>query len=128
MAEGCTVCGESDQLLRDCKYCTGVYCSEHTLPKNHDCPGLQEIDNEDGWFRDEGAGVPTKRGKNVRPRPEPLNSDEVTTYGSTETDFESSPDVNADGSIAGRGGGSDEQMGSETGSIAKLVSALKFWS
>ncbi len=34
----------------NCRMCGGTYCSEHRLPENHDCPGLQGWDDPDGVF------------------------------------------------------------------------------
>lgn len=129
MVDDCAVCGESGELLRDCKYCTGVYCPDHALPESHDCPGVAEIEDRDEWFRDRETNVPTYRGEEVRPRPEPLTSDEVTTYGSVEADFESSPDVAVDGSIVRDDEtDSDAQSNDGHGLLTRVVTALKFWS
>ncbi len=37
----CDYCGENVSMPYECKRCSGEYCSEHRLPENHDCPGLQ---------------------------------------------------------------------------------------
>ena len=128
MKNRCAVCGESDEILRDCKYCTGAYCPEHALPENHDCPGMAEIKQKDEWVRDRETNIPTYRGKEVRPRPEPLDSNEITTYGSAEVEFESSPDVAPDGSIVREDTVDETKQSDETGLLTKIVSTLKFWS
>lgn len=128
MTSQCAVCGESDELLRNCKYCSGVYCADHALPENHDCPGLVEIESQEGWVRDHRTRVPTCEGEDVESRPEPLGSSEITTYGSVEPDFESSPDVAVDGSIIGEDDGDDDKPDGNEGFLPKLISSLKFWS
>jgi hypothetical protein len=35
----CEVCGTPAFLFR-CNYCGGLFCAEHHLPPNHDCPNL----------------------------------------------------------------------------------------
>jgi membrane associated rhomboid family serine protease len=40
MAE-CDQCGREENLPYECRHCGGTYCSQHRLPENHDCPGLQ---------------------------------------------------------------------------------------
>ena len=35
----CKVCGTPAFLFR-CNYCGGLFCAEHHLPPNHDCPNL----------------------------------------------------------------------------------------
>ncbi len=37
----CDVCGKREFLPYKCKYCGGTFCSEHRLPENHNCPGLE---------------------------------------------------------------------------------------
>jgi hypothetical protein len=128
MPNQCAVCSEHDELLRDCKYCTGVYCPDHALPENHGCPGLAEFEAEDEWVRDRETNVPTVRDDDVRPRPEPLDSDDVTTYGSAESSFESSPDVAVDGSIARDDPSETTPTESDEGIVARFLSTLKFWS
>ena len=41
MAEICSVCGKKEMLPYKCKFCGWTYCSEHRLPENHDCTGLE---------------------------------------------------------------------------------------
>jgi len=50
MAE-CDQCGRVENLPYECRHCGGVFCSEHRLPENHDCPGLEN------WGEPEGTGV-----------------------------------------------------------------------
>lgn len=126
MDHACAVCGESDQLLRDCKYCTAVYCGKHALPENHNCPGLDKIEDEEEWFRESETGIPTYRGEEVRPRPEPIDNEEITTYGSADPQFDSSPDVAPDGSIVRDE--PDDDGETTHGVLKRLVSSLKFWT
>jgi hypothetical protein len=32
-----------------CRYCKGRYCSDHRLPENHQCEGLQRIRENPRW-------------------------------------------------------------------------------
>ncbi|SDG32860.1 AN1-type zinc finger domain-containing protein [Halorientalis regularis] len=127
MSGQCAVCEASDVLLRDCKYCTGAYCPGHALPEKHDCPGLAKIKDKEQWVRDRETNIPTYRGEEVRPRPDPLDEDEITTYGSAEAEFESSPDVAVDGSIAGDSATESGEQPSEPSVVQKIVSRFKFW-
>jgi len=46
----CDVCGKGVDLPYDCRRCGGTYCSEHRLPENHSCAGLNEWNDPDGVF------------------------------------------------------------------------------
>jgi len=46
----CDVCGEQLSLPYRCRGCGGTFCSEHRLPENHACPGLDEWNDPDGVF------------------------------------------------------------------------------
>ncbi len=35
-----------------CRYCSEKFCSEHRLPENHDCEGLQGEPEEQEWFEE----------------------------------------------------------------------------
>ena len=37
----CDECGEQENMPYECRRCGGSFCSEHRLPENHDCPGLE---------------------------------------------------------------------------------------
>ncbi|MCL7415440.1 MAG: rhomboid family intramembrane serine protease [ANME-2 cluster archaeon] len=37
----CSVCGKKEMLPYTCKFCGWTYCSEHRLPENHHCTGLE---------------------------------------------------------------------------------------
>lgn len=43
MADICSMCGKREVLPYTCKYCGWTYCSDHRLPENHDCPGLEKF-------------------------------------------------------------------------------------
>ncbi len=43
MANICSICGKKEMLPYKCKYCGWTYCSEHRLPENHNCPGLEKL-------------------------------------------------------------------------------------
>jgi Uncharacterized membrane protein (homolog of Drosophila rhomboid) len=37
----CNNCGEDVSMPYDCRRCNQKFCSDHRLPENHNCPGLQ---------------------------------------------------------------------------------------
>ncbi|MEM0058235.1 MAG: AN1-type zinc finger domain-containing protein [Candidatus Bathyarchaeia archaeon] len=37
----CQKCGKETFLPFKCPYCGGYFCTEHRLPENHECPGLE---------------------------------------------------------------------------------------
>jgi len=43
MADICSICGKKEMLPYKCKYCGWTFCSEHRLPENHNCPGLEKL-------------------------------------------------------------------------------------
>ena len=48
----CDYCGEQT-LTFTCSYCGGEFCSDHRLPENHDCEGLdEEASDNDSWFQE----------------------------------------------------------------------------
>jgi serine/threonine protein kinase len=38
---GCSYCGKKDYLPFKCNYCGGLFCGDHRMPFNHDCPGIE---------------------------------------------------------------------------------------
>ena len=42
----CAVCGERVAVPIRCKYCGNIHCIDHHLPKDHNCPGLREKEEE----------------------------------------------------------------------------------
>jgi hypothetical protein len=39
----CEYCQKvSDELPYKCKFCSGTFCSDHRLPENHECLGLEK--------------------------------------------------------------------------------------
>jgi hypothetical protein len=46
----CDECGKHENMPYNCRHCGGVYCSEHRLPENHSCPGLEEWNDPEGVF------------------------------------------------------------------------------
>ncbi|MFQ3319681.1 MAG: hypothetical protein ACI80F_001753, partial [Natronomonas sp.] len=46
----CDVCGTHVDMPYNCRHCGGTYCSEHRLPENHACPGLENWNDPDGVF------------------------------------------------------------------------------
>jgi membrane associated rhomboid family serine protease len=46
----CAVCGEHVDMPYRCNRCGENYCSEHRLPENHSCSGLNDWNDPDGVF------------------------------------------------------------------------------
>ena len=46
----CDACGKSENMPYHCRHCGGTYCSEHRLPENHGCPGLDDWNDPSGLF------------------------------------------------------------------------------
>ncbi|QDX39714.1 rhomboid family intramembrane serine protease [Salarchaeum sp. JOR-1] len=46
----CDRCGEEEGMPYQCRLCGGTFCSEHRLPENHDCPGLEGWNDPNGVF------------------------------------------------------------------------------
>ncbi|PSQ01150.1 rhomboid family intramembrane serine protease [Halobacteriales archaeon QS_4_70_19] len=46
----CAVCGKHVDMPYRCNRCGQNYCSEHRLPENHSCAGLNDWDDPDGVF------------------------------------------------------------------------------
>ena len=62
----CDVCGRDENMPYNCRHCGGTYCSEHRLPENHDCPGLENWNDPDGVFDsgfDDSVGSSPRRGR-----------------------------------------------------------------
>ncbi len=59
----CRICGKKEMLPYKCKFCGWTYCSEHRLPENHECTGLEILKKQ---TRDSGRIV-------YNPEPEPVN-------------------------------------------------------
>ncbi|MFP4045679.1 MAG: rhomboid family intramembrane serine protease [Candidatus Aenigmatarchaeota archaeon] len=38
----CDYCGEEVDIPFNCKFCDGTFCSDHRLPENHECKGLED--------------------------------------------------------------------------------------
>jgi membrane associated rhomboid family serine protease len=50
----CDVCGRHVDMPYRCNRCGGTYCSEHRLPENHSCSGLEDWgDSDTGVFESE---------------------------------------------------------------------------
>src|SRR6056297_2487551 len=46
----CDQCGREENMPYNCNQCGGTFCSQHRLPENHDCPGLNQWNDPDGVF------------------------------------------------------------------------------
>jgi membrane associated rhomboid family serine protease len=49
MAE-CDICGEEESMPYNCRHCGGTYCGDHRLPESHDCPGLDQWEQQGPVF------------------------------------------------------------------------------
>ncbi|MFB6087671.1 MAG: rhomboid family intramembrane serine protease [Haloarculaceae archaeon] len=46
----CDECGKQENMPYQCRHCGGTFCSQHRLPENHDCPGLDNWNDPGGVF------------------------------------------------------------------------------
>ena len=46
----CAQCGREESMPYTCRYCGGTFCSDHRLPENHACPGLENWNDPKGVF------------------------------------------------------------------------------
>ncbi|MFB6106146.1 MAG: rhomboid family intramembrane serine protease [Halobacteriaceae archaeon] len=46
----CDRCGSEVPMPYQCRLCGGTFCSEHRLPENHGCPGLDDWNDPGGVF------------------------------------------------------------------------------
>ena len=49
MAE-CDICGEEESMPYHCRHCGGTFCGDHRLPEAHDCPGLDNWEQQGPVF------------------------------------------------------------------------------
>lgn len=61
----CSKCGEKSMDFT-CRYCGEKFCSEHRLPENHDCEGLEESQKESSeeheeWFEEKFSDKKEKK-------------------------------------------------------------------
>lgn len=49
MAE-CDVCGERESMPYHCRHCGGTHCSQHRLPESHDCPAVDQWEEQGAVF------------------------------------------------------------------------------
>ena len=42
---GCAFCGKHEYLPFKCNYCGALFCSDHRMPFDHDCPGIERWKN-----------------------------------------------------------------------------------
>ncbi|MFB6110638.1 MAG: rhomboid family intramembrane serine protease [Halodesulfurarchaeum sp.] len=47
---GCEYCGREAGMPYQCRLCGATFCSEHRLPENHECPGLEQWNDPGGVF------------------------------------------------------------------------------
>ncbi len=72
----CSVCGKKEMLPYKCKFCGWTYCSEHRLPENHECTGLDILKKQ---TRDSGRIV-------YNPESEPVNKQKMGILGLSRRD------------------------------------------
>lgn len=141
----CEYCDGSTGILAfECNYCGSVFCQSHRLPETHDCPNISQARPPTSTAHDAEAFTDWSRGAEsvdeidleelpdrAKHENQPYSIVEVEeTVGTTpEPDFESSPDVAVDGSIAS-GDNSDEytkrQKVSSTRSLV-LIAVIVFF-
>ena len=66
----CDQCGAFENMPYKCNRCGGVFCPDHRLPENHNCPGLDNWNDPDGVFDsgfDDSVRYPEGRGRNRGP-------------------------------------------------------------
>jgi len=64
----CDVCGKEVSMPYNCRHCGGTHCSEHRLPENHGCSGLQNWNDPQGVFDsgfDDGVNGPTSESSSL---------------------------------------------------------------
>ncbi len=86
MAE-CSKCG-SETMSFTCKYCGEKYCSEHRLPENHDCNGLEEEiekqkEESQKWFEEKEVKNPAP--SKAKPKKPSLIKDIFRTFRNNAT-------------------------------------------
>ncbi|MFO7794191.1 MAG: rhomboid family intramembrane serine protease, partial [Candidatus Nanohaloarchaea archaeon] len=94
----CSECGEKSMSFT-CRYCGKSFCSEHRLPENHDCQGLEESQKESSeeheeWFEDkfskkkdknEGKDSPVGKPAKYKTHRESITKDILNTVKSNAT-------------------------------------------
>lgn len=88
MAE-CSKCGKKSMSFT-CRYCGKKFCSEHRLPENHDCDGLEEgIEKEreesKKWFEQKDVKQETIQGEPKPARRPSLLNDIKTSFTESAT-------------------------------------------
>jgi len=113
----CGHCGGSTgELAFECNYCGESFCQSHRLPEAHDCANISSTrpptsaGDEADAFIDRSRGAESADEIDLKNLHERAKSETTTPYsvieveetvGTTpEPDFDSSPDVAVDGSIA----------------------------
>lgn len=122
--EECSKCGVEREMAYSCNYCGRTHCSKHRLPENHSCIGLAGANTLGPDFRQtrDKLSILSKL-KNT------LTSSSATSRRSSEStdpEFESSPDVNPDGSIAGSNNSTTTSKAQRlTETISRWVSGIR---
>lgn len=90
----CSACGEHDPGMRPCNGCGALVCYKHLLPEDHDCDAL----TDEGFVKYERIKQESQWRQAQHPKP--MDPKDMGRLGSIpKPEFESSPDVNVDGSV-----------------------------
>ncbi len=123
----CSYCGDADVLTRTCNRCGTETCSEHLLPENHDCAGLTHSQTNSRYLQSE---VDAKLGNDTAASHDTSNHTQTSTPANTNTaevdpNYDSSPDVAPDGSLAEQEKLTTDQPTSETNASRSLSTYLQ---
>lgn len=122
--EECSKCGTEREMEYSCNYCGRTHCSKHRLPENHDCIGLGGAKALGPDFRQprDKLSVFGKLKKTLTSR----FATSRRSSESTDPEYESSPDVTPDGSIAGSNNSTTTSKAKRlTETISRRVSGIR---
>ena len=120
----CGICDGDEELPNRCNYCNGVFCVERRLPESHDCPGLDASAQGTRHFESAFDGS-IRSGVSIPSGEIPYEVVDPDTLGTApDPEYESSPDVNLDGSVASDEELADEEPESHGGFVSRLLSKL----
>lgn len=88
MAE-CSKCGKNAMTFT-CRYCGDKFCSEHRLPENHNCEGLEEGVKKEKketqkWFEEKKLKKETMKGQPRKPVGNSFSKDIISTLKTNAT-------------------------------------------
>jgi len=99
----CNYCRESErEIIFQCNYCGGSYCKWHRIPEAHECKNLSKAEPPTSASNNYEVGVDElKRQAEKDETPYSVLEIDRTVGTTPDPDFDSSPGVASDGSIAG---------------------------